>query len=254
MNLLEINDIAEIVTAPDVVRDLREQILDGSIVIKRAAIDAELVASILSYLVGIGKHSLPMYSPIEVGHPNFHRLNRSDERSYVEGCFHQFVFYPWNQDLFDLFALTNDLFRLKSALSGKSPDYYLGKNGRDGIVSRLAFQFYPSGSGYLNRHKDPVGQHQITIPLVLLSEKGKDFSTGGLFAEDLEGVRHDLDELVSPGDAVFLDASLVHGVDLIDEGEPTDWLAFRGRWSLIVSTNKVASETAVADAVDLGRP
>ena len=121
-------------------------------------------------------------------------------------------------------------------------------------MSRLAFQFYPSGSGYLNRHKDPVGPHQITIPLVLLSEKGKDFSTGGLFAEDLEGVRHDLDELVSPGDAVFLDASLVHGVDLIDEGEPTDWLAFRGRWSLIVSTNKVASETAVADAVDLGRP
>jgi hypothetical protein len=41
---------------------------------------------------------------------------------------------------------------------------------------------------------------------------------------------------------------------MIDAGDATDWLAFKGRWSLIISTNKVASETTVANSVDPGRP
>jgi hypothetical protein len=252
MNVLEITDIGQIVGDADRIAELRAEILDGTVVIARSAIDRGLVADLVEYLTRVGRNSLPTYAPIEIGASNFHRLNNSDERSYVEGSFHQFVFYPWNQDVFDLFAVTQDLFRFKSALSGMPPDLYLGREGHDGIVARLPVQFYPSGSGYMNRHQDPVGSHQLTVPTVTLSTKGVDFESGGLFVEDSEGRRCEVDDLTSPGDAVFVDARLVHGVDLVDSGDEPDWLSFHGRWSMLIATNKLANNDGVSDAVDLG--
>ncbi len=252
MKVLEITGIDQIVGDADRIAELRAEILDGTVVIARSAIDRGLVANLVEYLTRVGRNSLPTYAPIEIGASNFHRLNNSDERSYVEGCFHQFVFYPWNQDVFDLFAVTQDLFRLKSALSGMSPDMYLGREGHGGVVARIAVQFYPSGGGYLNRHRDPAGTHQLTVPTVILSTKGLDFDDGGLYVEDSEGRRSEVDNLAGPGDAVFFDARLIHGVDPIDPEADLDWLSFRGRWSMLIATNKVAGNDDIADADDLG--
>ena len=252
MKIVDLVDIGRISEDSDRVDELRNEILEGSVVICREVIDPELVRSLLGYLKQVGRNSLPTYAPIEIGQPNFHRLNKADERSYVEGCFHQFVFYPWNQDVFDLFAVTQDLFRLKSALSGMSPDMYLGREGHGGVVARIAVQFYPSGGGYLNRHRDPAGTHQLTVPTVILSTKGLDFDDGGLYVEDSEGRRSEVDNLAGPGDAVFFDARLIHGVDPIDPEADLDWLSFRGRWSMLIATKKVAGNDDVTDAEDLG--
>lgn len=252
MKTIMIHDLGDIVDDHDHVDELRAEILSGAVVVGRSALDPALVGALVDYLTNVGRNSLPTYSPIEVGQPNFHRLNQVDERAYVEGCFHQFVFYPWNQDVFDLFAQTRELFRLKSALSGVPPDRYLGREGHEGVVARLAVQFYPQGGGYLNRHVDPVGPHQLTVPTVTLSQKGRDFSTGGSYVIGSQGERCEVDEITEPGDAVFFDARLAHGVDPIDEGPTVDWLSFQGRWSLLVATNKVATNTEIPDAVDLG--
>ncbi len=252
MKIIEFSDPAAIVEDPDRVVAMRNEILEGSLVIGREAIAPDLAAGLVSYLKQVGRNSLPTYASIEIGQPNFHRLNKADERSYVEGCFHQFAFYPWNQDVFDLFAVTQDLYRLKSALSGMPPDMYLGREGHDGIVPRIAVQFYPSGGGYLNRHLDPVGAHQLAIPIVPLSTKGLDFDDGGLYVEDSEGRRSDVDDLIGPGDAAFVDARTIHGVDPIDPEADLDWLSFRGRWSMLIATNKVAGNDDVTDAEDLG--
>ena len=252
MKIIEINNIGEILSNSSEIDRLRGQILDGAVVIQRESFDRTIIKSLIGYLADVGRSSLSNYQPIEIGSPNFHRLNKSDQRSHVKGCFHQFVFYPWNQDLFDLFERTRDLFQLKNVLSKNSPDKYLGGAGEDGIVTRLAFQFYPSGMGYLNRHQDPVGSHQLTVPTMSLTQKGIDFKVGGAYLEDADGDRHDLDELVGPGDVIYFDARLKHGVDLIDPEKEIPWTDFRGRWSLLIATNKLAANTSVSDAFDYG--
>ncbi len=250
--MIDFSEPGHILKDPERLEELRDEIIRGSVVVGRSVINSDLVTNLVDYLKRVGRNSLPTYAPIEIGQPNFHRLNMSDERSYVEGCFHQFVFYPWNQDVFDLFSQTRDLFCLKSALSGMPPDLYLGREGNEGVVARLAIQFYPKGLGYLNRHRDPVGSHQLTVPTVTLSTKGVDFESGGLFVEGLDGDRCEIDDITGPGDAVFVDARLTHGVDRIDPDAEVDWLSFQGRWSMLIATNKVASNEAVPNAVDLG--
>ena len=91
------------------------------------------------------------------------------------------------------------------------------------------------------------------MPTVTLSTKGVDFASGGAYLEDMGGNTHYLDDLTKPGDVVFFNSQLTHGVEIIDADQATDWLAFQGRWSLLIATNKIVGKTDIDDAVDLGR-
>ena len=73
---------------------------DDQIVVARKQFDLSIINKWREYLSNIGRNSLPNYIPIERNVPNSHRINDQDERAYVNGCFHQFSFYPWNQDCF----------------------------------------------------------------------------------------------------------------------------------------------------------
>jgi hypothetical protein len=224
---------------------------EGDALIWQNFLSEREVTRITKYLSDIGRNSLPNYHRIDRGAPNFHRLNMDDPRAYVRGCFHQFSFFPWNQDVFGLFSRFEQLFQIKNLLSGNDLNRYLiGDN--EPIVPRLSFQFYPRGCGFLNSHRDPVGEHQMVVPTVCLSRKGSQFSTGGAYVVDSAGEKIDVDARLSPGDVVFFDATLEHGVDLIDETSEPDWPSFEGRWVLVIATNKIAGSAAVADAVDLG--
>jgi hypothetical protein len=242
-----------ILDEPSLADATRTRIKAGGIGVVRQFIDQGLARDIRDYLSKVGQNSLPTYEPIEIGRPNFHRLNLDDERAHVRGCFHQFVFYPWNQDIFDLFQIFENLFRLKNLITGNSAERFIGRHGEDGVVSRLAFQFYPSGKGFLNRHQDPHGEHQLTVPTVCFSEKPHDFQAGGAFVEDDDGSRHYLDDRTAIGDVVFFDARLVHGVESIDPGVVRPWLDFVGRWTCLIATNKVAGNHQISNAIDLGK-
>jgi len=232
--------------------EIQHRIRSGEVGVVRQFIDPSLTKEIRQYLTSVGRNSLPTYEPIDIGRPNFHRLNFDDERAHVRGCFHQFVFYPWNQDVFGLFHIFADLFRLKNLISGNPAERFAGRHGQDGVVRRLAFQFYPSGKGFLNRHQDPYGEHQLTVPTVCLSEKPQDFHSGGAYIEDEHGTRHFLDDKTALGDVVFFDARLVHGVELVDPDVSSRWLDFVGRWTCLIATNKYSSNSDIADAKDLG--
>ena len=62
-----------------------------------------------------------------------------------------------------------------------------------------------------------------------------------------------LDEISEPGDVVYFNAILPHGVERIDPDEKVDWLSFEGRWMLLFATNKLFDNAAIRDAVDLER-
>ena len=245
--------LERILNEPGLADATRSRIQAGGVGIVRQYLNRRLTLEIRDYLKGIGQHSLPTYEPIEIGRPNFHRLNFDDERAHVRGCFHQFVFYPWNQDVFGLFQVFDNLFRLKNLITGNSPERFAGRFGESGVVRRLAFQFYPSGRGFLNRHQDPYGDHQLTVPTVCFSEKPHDFQSGGAYIEDSGGYRLYLDDETRLGDVVFFDARLTHGVEIIDTDHETRWLDFVGRWTCLIATNGLAENKRVPNSLDFDK-
>ena len=247
-----IEDHAALLDDPSRLEQVRQNIAAGDVYIARRQFDADWVRDVRTYLVGIGRGSLPNYAPIERGAPNFHRMNRNDPRAYVQGCFHQFVFFPWNQDPFDLFAACAPVYHMKNRLSGLPAGRFLGTEPEDGCVARLAFQHYPRGGGFLNRHADPVDYHQLTVPIMQMSRKGDDFETGGLFVQMADGRDLVVDDVAEPGDVVYFNAACPHGVKAIDPAVPLRWTSFAGRWMLLFAVNRVAANTAIGNAVDLG--
>ena len=146
-----------------------------------------------------------------------------------------------------------DLSYLKNLISGlKKDEFFQSHLNYKEIVPRISFQFYPSGSGYLSEHSDPVGQHQISAPLVIMSKKHYkgDFATGGSYMY-LEKKKIILEDICDVGDFVMYDSSLPHGVEIIDKKRKTNWLSFKGRWTAVLATNKVNKSKVIPDAKQL---
>jgi len=234
-------------------QQVRDDIAAGDIYIARRQFDEAVLQDIRGYLESVGRGSLPNYAPIEGGAPNFHRMNRNDSRAYVQGCFHQFVFFPWNQDPFDLFNVCAQVFHMRNRLSGLSAEKFLGNQPEDGCTARLAFQVYPRGGGFLDRHADPVDHHQLTVPIMQMSRKGTDFHTGGLFVQLADGRDLLIDDVAEPGDVVYFNAACPHGVEPIDPDAPLRWTTFAGRWMLLFAVNRLAGNTTIGNAVTLPR-
>lgn len=245
------DDHAAVLADEQRLTEMRENIRAGDCYIAKNVVPRATLEPVRAWLENIGRASIPNYAPIKQGAPNFHRMNRWDERAHVGGCFHQFVFFPWNDDPFDLFSMCRPIFEMKNRLSDLRADSFLAKEPEDGCTARLAFQFYPSGLGGLNRHADPVDYHQLTVPTMLLSKKGEDYQTGGAYVECEDGTRVDLDAMCDWGDVAYFNAQTIHGVERVDPGAESPWLDFNGRWMLLFAVNKLFDNAAIADAVDL---
>ena len=183
--------------------------------------------------------------------PNFHRLNRCDPRAFVKGCFHQFSFFPWNQDIFNFFEFLRFGFQIKNLVNGLPINRFLTESPEDGCTSRVIFQFYPAGSGFLNKHSDPVDKHQLAVPTLTMSRIGDDFQNGGAFVELPSGEKVHTDQITEIGDLLLFNARTPHGVEMIDPNENSDWLSFRGRWVMLFATNKLNADKSIQDAIDL---
>ncbi|MDX6574883.1 MAG: hypothetical protein QOE96_836 [Blastocatellia bacterium] len=219
--------------------------------VTRKALASDFVAKVIDYLTHLGRNSLPNRHPTLTGCPNHHRVYQWDELSYVKGCYHQFSFFPWNEDVFELFKNLGPTYRLRNLLNGLAPERYLGREPDDDCIARISFQFYPRGKGAMNKHRDPVDVHQKIVPILIMTKRGVDYEEGGLFYEAADGARVWADEVAGPGDVVWAQAQLAHGVDPIDPGTTPDWLSFRGRWSAVVAVNKMVTNTRIGDALDL---
>lgn len=249
--------IFETAALSDLIRDssLREDLLkqldDEKLCIIRGVATRQEMAAWIAYLSQVGRGSLPGWQAILPNCSNFHRISHWDERSYVKACFHQFSFFPWNDDIFSLFTRLRPVFELRNLLSGAEPGAYLGYEAYDDCIARLSFQFYPKGIGGMNEHIDPVGPHQAVVPLLMMSELGRDFEDGGIFVRGADGEMVFIEKYTRPGDVVLFSPKLAHGVATIDPKKDADWLSFEGRWMAIFAVNKLATNTRVAEAVDL---
>ncbi len=250
-NVHRIENIFEALQDEDKIKEMRESILDGDVYVVRSYVPREKLLSIREYMTSIGRSSLPNYRPVERGAPNFHRMDRWDPRAHVKCCFHSFSFFPWNQDVFNLFELFAPIYHLKNRISDLAAETFLSDEPDLGCTARIAFHCYPVGSGGLNRHQDPFDYHQITVPIMQLSEKGTDFISGGVYVERETGEQVVLDDICEFGDIVYFNSQIFHGVARIDPEEAEDWTSFKGRWMALFAVNKLSDNDAIGHSVDL---
>ena len=251
VKIKEISNVELVLSDSNLTNQIIKDIKNGEVYILRNAFESVVISQLKQYLTGVGRNSLPNYSAIYNNAPNGHLINIWDPRSTVGACFHQFNFYPWNFDIFDLFERTKMIYKLKNVISGKKQEQYMDKFPEDNFTRRLAFQFYPSGIGGLKKHADPVGEHQLVVPTMNLTTKGIDFSSGGAYIE-LSGKKIYTDEIAPPGDVLFFNAQMPHGVDVIDEGKQPDWYSFNGRWMLLFALNSLDPNSMNSKAKQIG--
>jgi hypothetical protein len=249
-----LGNISDLLTSESRRADMLAAIRAKEVCVVRQFVTPPYVRSIISYMAQVGRGSLPNRHATQAGCPNHHRAYQWDERSYVKGCYHQFSFFPWNEDIFNFFRVFRPIYQLRNLLSGKPTEHFLGTKPQEGCIARLSFQFYPKGTGSMNKHCDPIDIHQQVVPVMIMSQRGQDFERGGLFFEDDNGERIYAEGKTGPGDIVWTHPQHAHGVERIDPESAADWLSFEGRWSTVFAVNKLVDSTHIADAVDLENP
>ncbi len=235
----------------ELIQSMRLDILDGDGYVIKNFVNPSKLDQIKTYLMGVGQNSLPSYHHLQEGCPDFHRVQQLDQRSYVKGIMHQFMFHPWNQNVFDMFTLMKPVYNLKNLLSGLEQDSFLETTPKDGFISRLSYQFYPQGGGCIKRHADPVDEHQLCVPILMMSDFGTDYKNGGGYVVGDEGEVINTDSYMNKGDVLFCNAQVAHGVADIDPDSDMDWLSFKGRWICLVSVIKTLANTTTANSLQL---
>jgi hypothetical protein len=130
--------------------------------------------------------------------------------------------FLWNQPLHPLTrAICVRLNGLRNLILGLDP--LLGVRfsaERYGIF--VTTTYYPPGAGFMDAHVDGVGGD---VPLLHhiapLTFKGIDYQEGGMQVRDRRGKTVDVDALLRPGDVVFYDGALQHGVAPIRSQPPS---------------------------------
>ena len=242
--------IEQIISQNNIISEMILNINKGDVYVIKRVFDEGWIENLKTYLVNVGKNSLPNYETIEIGAPNSHRINRNDSRAYVKGSFHQFVFYPWNQDYFNIFEKCKHIFFIKNLISGLKQNKFLNNIPEDNCTARIAVQCYPRGEGFLNKHSDPVDHHQLVVPMLIMSNRGEDFMDGGAFFENQNGKIINIEKDLSKGDIVIFNASLNHGVQKIDPNKNSNWINFNGRWTMLFAVNKLANNDQISNSID----
>lgn len=152
----------------------------------------------------------PSFHKMHEGCVDFHRvIDRAASDAYsVTSVRHGFYFHRFNSH--PIWHRVARLWRVFELLAGIPPGSFAKNTPKDGTIERLIFYKYENG-GMLGRHADPVNHHAIVVGGTL-SERGVDFSAGGLYAIGSDGQQIDLEPHMRAGDFMLCYPKVSHGV------------------------------------------
>jgi len=124
---------------------------------------------------------------------------------------------------------------LRNELADLEPSF--GSNGaRDGFWNACRIHHYPIGGGFMVEHRDThfpsvLSTHRLPFlqVMMLLSNRGVDFSTGGGYVIGRDERFIDLESESAIGTIIIFDGSVRHGVKDIDRHEVLNVDSSRGR-------------------------
>lgn len=216
---------------PTFARNIIESLYAGDVYVLQGAFPKEFMINIKQKLHEHGLKTSSEFYKMTEGCPNFHRI--IDENVAASYAFtaikHSYYFFPWNSDEFDVFGETYQRWRPIKLLSGLNADEYEKNTPKDGVVDRLQVVHYPRGSGKIETHSDPF-LHQRLIISCIMSRRGEDYKTGGVYFIDAQGKEFDCEDQLEIGDMLVYYPTILHGVKTVDEGSEVNWRVIEGRW------------------------
>jgi len=213
------------------ITEVVESIFSGNIIILKETMPKDFLRNVRQQLHQLGTKTDPEYYKMIEGCPDYHRLIDADvakNYSFV-AIKHSYYFFPWNEDRFNLLSETYKRWSTIKIASGLSSDAYKNNTPKNGIVDRLQVVHYPSGAGRIETHSDPYKIQPIIISGIM-SKRGEDYKTGGVYFIDLNDTAIDVEDRLDPGDWIIYAPTVLHGVKTVDEHVVPDWTLSSGRW------------------------
>ncbi|QWD00756.1 hypothetical protein G6726_01770 [Polynucleobacter paneuropaeus] len=146
-----------------------------------------------------------------LGEENF--LSHSDIPGW---CMYRNFDFLWNEASDkELIEVHLDLHRFRNLLQGLPEN--LGVEYNPACYGfYISTSLYEAGKGHLSFHADGHSDTPILHYMIPITFKGVDYDEGGLFCINKAGVKCDVDSMVKPGDIIFFDGRIVHGVEKVE--------------------------------------
>lgn len=214
--------------------ELKRIIQEPEAIIVKEMYPKSIVEKIRNESFKWGQKTEPEWHPLFDSCPDYHRLHDNYPKAYVKQKFHGFYRHNWYLENKAMFKTFIEIFQLKNYLGGFERDSFLDNIPSDGVIPRINVHHYPRGGGYQSEHIDPSGDFAKIQTLIIASEFGKDYQTGGVYARTpVENNKFYFDPYTAIGDMVVLDPGIKHGVDPIDPKADYSWQTNDGRWLVL---------------------
>ncbi|MBM3570218.1 MAG: hypothetical protein FJX46_15850 [Alphaproteobacteria bacterium] len=254
--LVEIDATKCDVAAPDAISRVHQAVDDGRLVLLRGFIDPAAASAVRDEAIAFGMSAAKVersrYYPQcpDVVHEDVPRFSWRDRiRARLEGRalrfrdIRSYKFMPWNARSDAIRNVGDRMLAMRNAVYGVAPEY--GRDLRSGYFTVFHVQHYRPGSGFLSEHTDGAFHVRQGLTtrcelILLLSQKGLDYRSGGLFIR-LGSDKYSVDDIARPGDLVIYDVKRPHGCDLIDRGETASVDPRKGRWIFMTPPYAAAS-------------
>lgn len=225
IEFVELNEIVE-TENEDAFISIVEDLAAGTFLVTRGAFSNDEVDFILSRGRSLMESMDSGFQKMVEGVGDFWR-NITPEASHkysVSAVKESMYFFPWNGEQ-ELYRLVRRPWRIMKMLGGIDPLLTENNTPADGIIDRIQLVRYPSGSGYVEEHQDPVDYSRLFIS-GYMSEYGKDYQTGGFYVRNTKNERVRLESEFRKGDVGVGCGYLIHGVETIGNREDAErwWL------------------------------
>lgn len=145
-------------------------------------------------------------------------LGEKDFLSYSDipaWCMYRNYEFLWNKSQ-DFKALDAHIafHKFRNLMQGFDENFGLQYNSNNyGIY--ISTSLYEVNKGFLSSHSDGHEALPLLHYMLPITFKGRDYSGGGLYCNNRSDEECDIDSLVKPGDIIFFDGRLRHGVKMI---------------------------------------
>lgn len=243
------DDKASLFSEPDS-EEIRKNLIDDGYAIARGAVNSNVIHEIQEFWLRAFEEQAslaPMIWGPYLGEPNKIHFHQSEDN-----CLYRSYDFLWNDPIDPLsreIALAISRFRNKVTELGDFTGELLQPD-RYGIY--MTVSHYPVGSGWLRDHEDDADGRRHWHYILPLTFRGADYDGGGLHLTDRKGNYVDVDGQLGPGDVLFFDGGLTHGVSSIRG----DKALSRGRmqmFSIPTFLDLPAASDRFVESISLGR-
>lgn len=207
---------------------IRQDIINGDVYIVENVLDREMVSRILQIALD-EKRSPASSTAIIEGIDNIYYISNNLKAKIGDytAIDRSWYFFPWNVDQYSMLKDLQLIFNNVILLNNQDPDVVVKNTPKDGLVQRFHMINYPPHSGEISLHIDPICVSEVNSG-IYLTQFGVDYTQGGFYVLNSNGVRINLDAEVALGDLILFYPGLPHGV--LSVIPPSDKIMSKGRF------------------------